>query len=364
MQLFSDRRLTSARRSRQSRTTTLVVFALSIVGRLSFADDSNAGVADENVARAETLADHGAAAAARGNYEQARQDFEDAYKLTRHATLLLGLGDAQMRTGRVVEAANSFRRYLDSALNVSIPQRATAERLLQKVAKRCAVLVVSSNLEDPVIYVDGVLLEAAGPSGSPYYIAPGEHLLLVRRAGYVDTSDTVVVDVGETKNVRFSLAPEPEPVIVAAPAPPPRPMTREPVAAPEPIRQEGSARTVVLVTGAAATAVASGLAAFFYLKGRSEDDDAAAIRGGLPKGICGSSPLPMAYASSCGELTSRVEDRNTHFVDARAALVTAGILGLGTVTALLLWPKPTGRDVTISFHPAAQCVGMTVAGSF
>jgi hypothetical protein len=362
--MFSDQGLTPTRRSGQCRTTTLLVLALSIVSRVSFAADPNVGAADQEGARAQTLADHGAAAAARGNYEQARQDFEDAYKLTRHAALLLGLGNAEMRTGRFVEAANTFRRYLDSPLNVSVPQRATAERLLQKVAKRCAALVVSSNVEDPAIYVDGVLLETDGPSGSPHYVTPGEHLLLVRRVGYVDTSDTVVVEVGETKNVRFSSAPEPQPVIVAAPAPQPRPMTPEPVAPSGPIEQEGSARTVVLVTGAAATAVASGLAAFFYLEGRSEDGDASAIRGSLPKEICSSSPLPTAYVSSCGELTSRVDDRNTHFVEARAALMTAGILGLGTVTALLLWPKPAGRDVTISFHPAAQWVGMTVAGSF
>ncbi len=343
---------------------------LAVVGALTavlvWAWSPGAFADDTQLARAQSLADNGAAAAAHGEYERARQDFEEAYKLTKHAALLLGLGDAQLRTGRFAEAANSFQRYLASSLNLSAAQRALAEKSLQKALKHCAGLILSSNISEPAIYVDGILIDDAQPS-VPQYVAPGEHIVLLRRLGYLDASDTVVVGPGEVKTVRFSLAAEPPPLIVAQPASPSSHET-------SPVRQAtraeqanspNGARTAVLIGGSAATALSGGISAYFYFRGRSYDSDAVNIRTQLPNdGAC--APVLAGYEQRCGTLASTLDDRTAAFKNAQRFFITTGVLAAGTLSVFLFWPKrDPANSQAVSVVPwGPDGAGLTVFGHF
>lgn len=79
--------------------------------------------------------DRGVALAKAKDYERALHEFEQAYALVPHPSVLYNIAQAQVALGRNAEASESFRRYLDDAgSDVSSSRRAEISTLLTQLA--------------------------------------------------------------------------------------------------------------------------------------------------------------------------------------------------------------------------------------
>src|SRR5262249_13565895 len=72
--------------------------------------------------------DEGKAAFDGGKFEEARIAFKQAYSVYPHPAFLQNLGEAELRTGRVVDAARHLADYLRLATSASTVQRNAAKK--------------------------------------------------------------------------------------------------------------------------------------------------------------------------------------------------------------------------------------------
>lgn len=165
-----------------------VAAAAALVGVLagvtgSAAAQSREEVAPEVRAEARQTFREGIAAARQGNWETARQRFARAYELVPVPGVLLNLAGAQRQTGRLVQSARSYQKYLDS-VGPDDKHRDTAEQALEEVRQlvpRVAIEVEGLGPDDEVT-VDGRPIEQAGLA-EPVMVNAGSHRVAVRRDG-------------------------------------------------------------------------------------------------------------------------------------------------------------------------------------
>lgn len=132
----------------------------------------------------------------------------------------------------------------------------------------------------------------------------------------------------------------------------------------------GSARTIVLVSELAFTAVALGAGVYFTLeKGKSQDQiDAANAeldqQVGTGDSIC--QKPTKAAENSCGQLPDLTDQRNRSANLALAGFIGAGVGAAATLTTFLLW-KPAPRNTArVQFTPVAapRAFGLGMSGRF
>jgi hypothetical protein len=128
----------------------------------------------------------GVDAARQERWEEARVLFEKAYALSPRPVVLINLGGAQARTGRLTDAAKSYRRILahPASPETASIRKAAAEVLPALEARIPRIRLRPTGLTpSDVIEIDGqtVPIEAMGGGGHP--LDPGEHTLVVHQAG-------------------------------------------------------------------------------------------------------------------------------------------------------------------------------------
>jgi hypothetical protein len=181
---------------------------------------------DVSVARTEFRA--GVQAARAGDWGAARDHFARSYAINPRASALFNLAGAQLQTGQLVEAAESYREYLGRRTEATAANIAESERVLAELESRIPTVTLRV---DDLADGDEVLLDDAVLNplllGQPMPLNPGEHRVAVRRAGDVIASETLRA----TEGARLEAS-------LVAPAPPaPRPAEPEPlpaVTSPEP----------------------------------------------------------------------------------------------------------------------------------
>ncbi|MEO5766838.1 MAG: hypothetical protein ABIS92_00675 [Polyangia bacterium] len=127
----------------------------------------------------------GVDAAHQEHWVEARGQFEKAYGLSPRPVVLINLAGAQARTGKLLEAAQNYRRILDDEPSPETAsfRKAAAETLPALEARIPRIRLRPSGLTPlDVIQIDGdtVAVEAAA-GGHP--LDPGEHTLVVQHAG-------------------------------------------------------------------------------------------------------------------------------------------------------------------------------------
>lgn len=156
----------------------------------------------------------GVEASTEDRWMEAREAFQRAYDIAPFAPVVYNLATAQAQTGRLVEAAESYRRFLRRCQSRETPQlRADAQQLLAGVTPRIGRLTLRVRHLAPevdAIELDGDELTAA-VLDSPVPINPGPHRLRVTRRGRGEIENRdFEIEEGERRTLEIALPPAPD----------------------------------------------------------------------------------------------------------------------------------------------------------
>jgi hypothetical protein len=304
----------------------------------------------------------------KGQFENARLAFLQAYALKKHPAVLLNLAQSSARSGHPLEAAKSFQTYLHESTSASPQQRTDAEAGLAEVRQKIGRIEIIAQAGTEITLDEKERLGTT-PFGDPIDVEPGSHSLR-------SSTETVrvTVNAGQKVVARFGGAPA---AVVAPPVPAPGGSTSPPETTPPsdtpPVTAppaETSKHTNLLSPPATMTPVYVGLAVggvgllgtiiFAVAKADAQskaDSVAANIRdfatGSKPplssSGICSNGPVVRGnaqLANACQTLKDNNDKVNT---DATLANVSVVVMVVGVATAAgwyLFAPKRDDQPAT------------------
>jgi hypothetical protein len=300
----------------------------------------------------------------KGEYEQARAAFLQAYALKKHPAVLLNLAWSSLKSGHVLEGKKYFEQFLNEAKDATDKQRADAnDGLSQAKAKLGRIEIQAPSGTD--VTVDGDHTGTA-PISDPVYVDPGAHTVKLKGPDGTTDTESVSVLAGQKAVAKFSgpsggaaATPPPPPTASNTPAPsepaaaPPSP-PEESNAAPAPAAKEtagGEGHANLLAPPKnvvpAAVMLGIGVAGFatatvmYFVKQsavNNQNDVANTIRangGGGSANFCDNPPTsPKDFTSICSAYNSDVNDVNA---DATVGNIAAGVGVAGVLGALIYW---------------------------
>ncbi|MGK3999690.1 PEGA domain-containing protein [Sorangium sp. So ce1024] len=293
----------------------------------------------------------GRRAHAEGRLEEAELSYLRAWSRMKSYDIATNLGQVQLKLNKPVSAAKHLAFGLRTVGPEVEPERLEVmEALLAEAKAQVGTLRVRAmNVAEVEVYLDGerVPEEAARHE---LYLEPGEHVLLMRHAGYEDAVLRVITGPGLTETIAHRLKPKAEkaPGAGAAGAPaaagPQAANDAPPAKLPETTAAPREARSwVPVIALGAASAVGLGLGVGFTVAANAASADVDRQTQEI-HGAGGQCAKPTdAFAARCAELHRTGTRADTFGNGARVAYVAAGALAIATV-GYVMWPprEPSG----------------------
>jgi hypothetical protein len=337
----------------------------------------------------------------KGEYEQARASFLEAYALKKHPAVLLNLAWSCVKSGHALEAERDFKQVLTEGKDITDKQRADAtDGLAQSRSKLGRIEVVATAGTE--VTVDG---EKAGiaPLADAISVEAGAHTVKFKGADGSTDTQSVTVMGGEQETTHFGK--EAAPVVAPPPPAPPPPPPPEappppPVPPPDVVKkpEEASAREPVaevesshgrnllapprnvvpaLVLGVVAVAgyVTAGVLVAFKNKAQGNADNAAdqIVAHGGGRGTCSAQGLLQApnFDEACQAYAT---DNNNVNADATAANVAVGVGVAATAGFVVYWlladkgeregPAATARGPVVTPLIGRSLGGISLSAGF
>jgi hypothetical protein len=329
--------------------------------------------AEDDSERAEQAFKEGNHAFAAGDFHRAFDAYRTAWSLKQTFDIACNLGRTEVELSLSRDAAE----HLDFCLRTfSVSSRGEVRdankrfrELFQRVRQEVAALALEVRPAGAEITVDGASYGVA-PLGRELFLAPGQHLLRARLSGYQEEERAVTAEAGGTLNVTITLAgatasPAPAPALAARPAQTAAPAPGR-VPATAPAARGTEPRTIVLLSGAAASLVVLGVGAYFSLDADAARDDASRLGSSVHR-----STVPACAQGSgspdCTALKSAVDREQQSRNRADIALATGALLGAATLGAWLLIPDLTRSErAELKATPwfTGQASGVAVRGAY
>jgi hypothetical protein len=337
----------------------------------------------------------------KGQYENARLAFLQAYALKKHPAVLLNLAQSSSKSGHLLEASKYFQQFLRESSQATPEEKRDAEQGLADVRSKLGHIEIVAPAGTEITLDDKDKLGTA-PFAEPVDVEPGSHTL----KSSTETR-TVTATAGQKVQAKFgpgttsggaAVAPVPAPTGGAAPGePPPNDAAaadaNAAVTAPPPGADKNKPGLLSppetmapvyagLVVGGLGLVGAIVFAAFKSDAQSKADSVANEIRGaaqqrGIPsKGVCTSSSASVQ--KDFGNACQTLEDNNSK-VDTNATIenVWLVVMGVGLVTAAgwyLFGPKkeadaapaPEAASPSLRVEPYAgwRSGGVNVGGTF
>ena len=177
------------------------------------ADTDSTSAAKVPVAR--RLYDEGIEAANKGRWSVAHDRFKASYELAPRVATLFNLAGAQGNTNRLVEASESYRRFLRETSDGRYPElRAEATAQLEAIEKQIAQVTLDvTNIDaDDVIAIDDVEFPHAALR-EPIPMNPGPHTAKITRGDNVIATRPITLAAGAAETLKLEL---PKQVALAA----------------------------------------------------------------------------------------------------------------------------------------------------
>ncbi len=277
----------------------------------------------------------------KGQYENARLAFLQAYALKKHPAVLLNLAQSSAKAGHPLEAAKYFQQFIKESTSASPQQRADAESGLAEVRQKLGRIEIVAPAGTEITLDEKERLGTA-PFNEPLDVEPGAHSL---RAP--NETVRVTANVGQKVQARFGggvqpvvpVTPPPATASTAPPAPPPAETTMPP-------DDSGTKEPLPMWPGYAGIGVAGAgligviLFAAFKADAQSKADavaqeirDAANKRGISSLGVCSSTnaSIQKDFGGACSTLK-----QNNNKVDTNATIanVSGVVMGVGAAFAI------------------------------
>ncbi|HQY64801.1 MAG: hypothetical protein IPF92_10345 [Myxococcales bacterium] len=332
----------------------------------------------------------------KGQFENARLSFLEAYALKKHPAVLLNLAQSCLRSGHSGEAARYFQQFIHDSTQATPTQRADAEKGLADARSKGARVEVTAPAGTDILLVTaaGDVKLGSTPLREPLDIDAGTSTLKGRLPSGTMETATVSARAGQRTTARFGQAAAPVPVPVPVPTPTPTPTPTpsaasvEPPAGPpkvDPPPGEDAApapaakknwlappQTLwpVYVGGGVGVAGLVGTVVFILARGSaatSAENNTAEIRKAAAKrnlstsGIC-TSP-PAEFKQACAQLESNNSSVNTFNTLAIVSGVTlaAGVVFAGAYYLLAPKRETTAAKLLPWVYPLVQPDGGGVA---
>jgi hypothetical protein len=308
---------------------------------------------DDPAARARALFAEAGRAYQQGRVQDAYQAYLASWKLQKSYDVAGNLGNVELDLGKARDAAEHLAYSLKYfALTAPKDQRQFVEQRFAEARSKVASVEIGTNIEQAEIFVDGRAVGRA-PLQDPVFVEPGNRAIEARLPGYTTARQVLITVEGSTDQVHLRLVPAPSTDFAAAKKRPgePKPSERRSL--------------VPIVTGAAATAVGTGLGIGFTLHSNALSRDADQMSRELQKVGGTSACLLSAVAPNCSEFRETFKDKGSFRNAAIISFVVGGLAGAAALT-YTLWPnaqdkKPTVKAVA-SVGPGS--IGVVVGGQF
>ncbi|AUX36664.1 MULTISPECIES: hypothetical protein [Sorangium] len=240
------------------------------------------------------------------------------------------------------------------------PERlARMQALLAEAKAQVGTLRVRvTNVADAEVLVNGQRVPAEEVEHE-LYVEPGQHVLVIRRAGY----EEAVVHVAAVAGSREEIATELKPKTATRPGTAGAPMlgeakTKAPAAGATAKEPRSWVPAIAL---SAASAVGLGVAMGFTVASNKASADMRAQRSALWQAGGACIDAPVEHALACRELQRTAARADVHANAARVAYVTSGALAIAALT-YVIWPggRPA-RAVSLEVGPGLDAGGASIA---
>ncbi|HEY3592706.1 MAG TPA: hypothetical protein VGL13_02490, partial [Polyangiaceae bacterium] len=270
---------------------------------------------------------------------EAHAKFVAAFAVKKHWQIALNLGATELLLERYREAAEHLS-WADRE-SAGAPEDNDIKWLRAKLPEALGHVATLKITVEPgcELHLDDDASRIT-PIADPIFVDAGHHELSVQAAGRKPTYASIEVTAGESRELDMTLPVQPAAAVDSA-------VGGDSSAGPLPAETSGmDARTVVAISGGALTVVAVGIGLYFTATSDSSNSDAVRLRGQVgqqfgdpnaPGGATG--PGCTVPNNLCAQLSNAVYDRSTAAEHARAAFITAGVLGGATLAAWFLWPR-------------------------
>jgi Tfp pilus assembly protein PilF len=293
----------------------------------------------------------------KGDFEQARASFLQAYALKNHPAVLLNLAWSCVKSGHALEAEKYFKKFLAEGKDITDKQRADAnDGLTQSRAKLGRIEIAAAAGTE--VMVDGEKVGTT-PLTDPVSVEAGAHTVKFKGADGTTDTQSVTVLGGEKQTARFGKAgpatppaeTKPPPASTSEPAPEetkPAPEEAKPAETkPSPPGAEAHGSNLLsppatiwpaLVLGVATVggvvgAVVTGVVFKNQAQNQANSTAAQIIGHGGGSGTC-SPPIATNFQQACSAYTT---DNNQVNQDATAGNILAGVAVVGAVGFVAYW---------------------------
>lgn len=264
-----------------------------------------------------------------GNYEEARRAFAECYQLMPKSDVLRNLSISEIQSGHYVSAARHLKQLLSAPGDLSGNVREEATNRLAQAEAQIGQLDIGVDVSGAEVSIDGTVI-GRSPLDGNWYIEPGQHEVIISKAGYPIESRQVFALAGVSIPVDVSL--ETIRREQAADAKAAELMGTSEGQAPIAMDGKdsiGTGSTIVLITSGtvAAASLAAGILFTVAANGHDSNADGKAERLSGP-GACGSGTMLT------GECTYISRERQDGDTDRKRAAV--GFIGFGVASAVTL----------------------------
>jgi hypothetical protein len=335
--------------------------ALGVALTLFVATTSRPSRADDESDRAEQSFREGNRAFADGDYHAAFDAYREAWSLRQSFDIACNLGRTEIELGLSRDAAEHLD-YCLRTYSVSSREdvRAAKERfvtLFQRVRREVGALAVEVRPAGAELTVDGASYGTA-PLGHEIFVTPGTHLVRAHLSGFRDEERSITAEPGAALGLAISLVADARPAVATAP-------TAGAPARQEVPRKGMEPRTIVVISGAAASLIALGVGVGFALDAGAAHDEAS--RHGEAASQDGTGCPTASTSTDCAGLEDAVSREKRSRNRADAALLTGAILGGATLAAWLVIPDlARSKSASLRAVPwiGRETTGVSFAGTY
>ncbi|CAN5764429.1 hypothetical protein BH09MYX1_BH09MYX1_59790 [soil metagenome] len=280
---------------------------------------------------AQTRFEEGLALADKGDHEEARVKFVQAYAVLKSSKVLYNLAIAEKKTTHPVECVSHLRVFLKDP-TITLDLRTRAEQIIAELSKTTSRIEVAAT-PGADVRIDGIVIGKA-PIGDPVDVAVGHHTVDARLEEH---AKNVEVDTAAGEIAKVDVA---FPGVLGGT--PPRPFWTTP--------------RIIGIGMLGAGLVAAGFATGFAVASSKDASQAETLRGSSPDNFCNG--VTSATCTEIGRLSSsRVTEANVAMGMgiAAGAFVVAGAV-------LLLMPSAKKTEAAVWLVPSFG--GAALLGQF